>query len=150
MIYVSFSVCINTVIYILIDADVKVTKLSKPVQCSNDIELQSTSSLGFTSMFSSGDSHADNSHADNSKPVQKNILYIRDEEVTNAKAVVNAKDKNEDETDLKKTPQTASALSADENSKPREYIFNESNLKVFSYTCIINLLEKLTKRARIS
>lgn len=145
MIYVSFSVCINTVIYILIDADVKVTKLSKPVQCSNDIELQSTSSLGFTSMFSFGDSHADNS-----KPVQKNILYIRDEEVTNAKAVVNAKDKNEDETDLKKTPQTASALSADENSKPREYIFNESNLKVFSYTCIINLLEKLTKRARIS
>lgn len=145
MIYVSFSVCINTVIYILIDADVKVTKLSKPVQCSNDIELQSTSSLGFTSMFSSGDSHADDS-----KPVQKNILYIRDEEVTNAKAVVNAKDKNEDETDLKKTPQTASALSADENSKPREYIFNESNLKVFSYTCIINLFEKFTKRARIS
>lgn len=145
MIYVSFSVCINTVIYILIDADVKVTKLSKPVQCSNDIELQSASSLGFTSMFSSGDSHADNS-----KQVQKNILYIRDEEVTNAKAVVNAKDKNEDETDLKKTPQTASALSADENSKPREYIFNESNLKVFSYTCNINLFEKLTKRARIS
>lgn len=145
MIYVSFSVCINTVIYILIDADVKVTKLSKPVQCSNDIELQSASSLGFTSMFSSGDSHADNS-----KQVQKNILYIRDEEVTNAKAVVNAKDKNEDETDLKKTPQTASALSADENSKPREYIFNESNLKVFSYTCIINLFKKLTKRARIS
>lgn len=100
---------------------VKVTKLSIPVQCSNEIELQSTTSLGYTSIFSSGDSHTDNP-----KPVQDDKAYIQDihdVEITNAKAVIKAKDKNEDETDLKKTYQTASALSAEENSKSRTVYF---------------------------
>lgn len=93
---------------------VKVTKLSTPVQCSNEIELPSAPSLCYTSIFSSGDSHADNL-----KPVQKNKTYIQDihdVEITTAKAVIKAKDKNEDETDLKKTYQTASALSEEETS----------------------------------
>lgn len=103
---------------------VKVTKLSTPVQCSNEIELPSAPSLCYTSIFSSGDSHTDNL-----KPVKKNKTYIQDihdVEITNAKAIVQAKYKNEDETELKKTHQTASAISAEVNSKSRTVYFKRA------------------------
>lgn len=70
--------------------------------------------MNFTSLLS-GDPHTDNL-----TPVQGDkgfIQDIHDVEITNAKAVVKAKDKNEDETDLKKRYQTASVLSVEENSK---------------------------------
>lgn len=111
----------------LLDGDEKVTKLSTPVQCSNEEEyklppplnsqadyLKSVQALNFTSLLS-GDPHTDNL-----TPVQGDkgfIQDIHDVEITNAKAVVKAKDKNEDETDLKKRYQTASALSVEENSE---------------------------------
>lgn len=115
--------------------DVKVSKLSTPVQCSNEEELKPASSLDVTSMLYSRDSLADklnqiqslnpsshlsdDSQTDNLKSVQKNKTYIQDihdVEITNEKAVVEVRDKNEDETELKMTHQTASALSAEENS----------------------------------
>lgn len=102
----------------------KVTKLSVPVQCTHEIEQQSVPSLGYTSSYSSGDSQADNQ-----KPVQKNEIYIQDihdAEITNAKAIVNAKDENEDETELKKIHQTASAIPAEENSKSRTVYFKRA------------------------
>lgn len=112
--------------------DVKVSKLSTPVQCSNEEELKPASSLDVTSMLYSRDSLADklnqiqslnplsdDSQTDNLKSVQKKKTYIQDihdVEITNEKAVVEVRDKNEDETELKMTHQTASALSAEENS----------------------------------
>lgn len=112
--------------------DVKVSKLSTPVQCSHEEELKPASSLDVTSMLYSRDSLADklnqiqslnplsdDSQTDNLKSVQKKKTYIQDihdVEITNEKAVVEVRDKNEDETELKMTHQTASALSAEENS----------------------------------
>lgn len=119
----------------LLDGDEKVTKLSTPVQCSNEEEYKLPPPLDLESILS-GNSQADNlksvqalnftsllsgdPHTDNLTPVQGDkgfIQDIHDVEITNAKAVVKAKDKNEDETDLKKRYQTASALSVEENSK---------------------------------
>ncbi|XP_065940807.1 antiviral innate immune response receptor RIG-I-like isoform X2 [Magallana gigas] len=94
------------------DVDVKVSKLSTPVQCSNEIELLSAPPLSCTSLLS-GDSQTDILN-----PVQgdkNSIQDIHDAEITFAKLAVKSNEKNEDETEFKKTQQTASTLSVEEN-----------------------------------